>query len=261
MPDSEKSAMQRMREKEGTLKDLQDELVARADFAMRPPKDGIAQAANRAAFIWTIGFNTSSALVNLSQVPLFVLPMLGGKHGFRAAGKAITDAAGLVSGTLMSKSTRRRRIRGIVPFGKQDTVDAFAMPSIDNLFEMDEAGNYTVRKDIEGYAERRKELEEILPLVQLAAGRGQLNRSLFADSLGLDSSGRDKNIIDRVSSWSAFMFHQVEQYNRQVAMLAAYKLELARLNDPKRATAEEQKLSSAKKKNLLLKTLYMKHNS
>ena len=54
---------------------------------MRPPKDGIAQAANRAAFIWTIGFNTSSALVNLSQVPLFVLPMLGGKHGFRAAGK------------------------------------------------------------------------------------------------------------------------------------------------------------------------------
>ena len=250
MPDSEKSAMQRMREKEGTLKDLQDELVARADFAMRPPKDGIAQAANRAAFIWTIGFNTSSALVNLSQVPLFVLPMLGGKHGFRAAGKAITDAAGLVSGTLMSKSTRRRRIRGIVPFGKQDTVDAFAMPSIDNLFEMDEAGNYTVRKDIEGYAERRKELEEILPLVQLAAGRGQLNRSLFADSLGLDSSGRDKNIIDRVSSWSAFMFHQVEQYNRQVAMLAAYKLELARLNDPKRATAEEQKLSSAKKKEL-----------
>jgi hypothetical protein len=250
MPNSEKAAMQRMREKEGTLKDLQNELIERADFAMRPPKDGIAQAANRAAFIWTIGFNTSSALVNLSQVPLFVLPMLGGKHGFRAAGKAITDAAGLVSGTLMSKSTRRRRIRGIVPFGKQDTVDAFAMPSIDNLFEMDEAGNYTVRKDIEGYAERRKELEEILPLVQLAAERGQLNRSLFADSLGLDSSGRDKNIIDRISSWSAFMFHQVEQYNRQVAMLAAYKLELARLNDPKRATAEEQKLSSAKKKEL-----------
>jgi hypothetical protein len=76
-----------------------------------------------------------------------------------------------------------RRIRGIVPFGKNDTVDAFAMPSMDNLFEMDEAGNYTVRKDIEGYAERRKELEEILPLVQLAAERSQLNRSLFADSL------------------------------------------------------------------------------
>ena len=93
------------------------------------------------------------------------------------------------------------------------------MPSIDNLFEMDDAGNYTVRKDIEGYADRKKELEEILPLVQLAAERGQLNRSLFADSLGLDSSGRDKSVIDRVSSWSAFMFHQVEQYNRQVQCL------------------------------------------
>ena len=123
---------------------------------MRPPKDGFAQAANRAAFIWTIGLNTSSALVNLSQVPLFVLPMLGGKHGFRNAGKAITEAAGLVSGTLLSSKTRSRRIRGIVPFGKNDTVDAFAMPSIDNLFEMDDAGNYTVRKDIEGYAETQE---------------------------------------------------------------------------------------------------------
>jgi hypothetical protein len=249
-PDNLDSKLARLTQKEGNLKDIQEELVTRAEFAMRPPKDGFAQAANRAAFIWTIGFNTSSALVNLSQVPLFVLPMLGGKHGFRNAGKAVTEAAGLVSGTLLSSKTRKRRIRGIVPFGKNDTVDAFAMPSIDNLFEMDDAGNYTVRKDIEGYADRKKELEEILPLIQLAAGRSQLNRSLFADSLGLDSSGRDKSVIDRVSSWSAFMFHQVEQYNRQVTMLAAYKLELARINDPKRATKAEQAMSTAKKREL-----------
>ncbi len=249
-PDNLDGTLAGLKNREGTLKDIQAELAVRAEFAMRPPKDGFAQSANRAAFIWTIGFNTSSALVNLSQVPLFVLPMLGGKHGFRSASKAITEAAGLVSGTLLSSKTRSRRIRGIVPFGKNDTVDAFAMPSIDNLFEMDAAGNYTVRKDIEGYAERRKELEEILPLVQLAAERGQLNRSLFADSLGLDSSGRDKSVIDRVSGWSAFMFHQVEQYNRQVTMLAAYKLELARINDPKRATKAEQAMSTAEKREL-----------
>ena len=243
-PDNLDGTLAGLKNRESTLKDIQAELEARAEFAMRPPKDGFAQAANRAAFIWTIGLNTSSALVNLSQVPLFVLPMLGGKHGFRNAGKAITEAAGLVSGTLLSSKTMSRRIRGIVPFGKNDTVDAFAMPSMDNLFEMDEAGNYTVRKDIEGYAERRKELEEILPLVQLAAERGQLNRSLFADSLGLDSSGRDKSVIDRVSSWSAFMFHQVEQYNRQVTMLAAYKLELTRL------AKEQPNLSAGKRREL-----------
>ena len=249
-PDNLDGTLAGLKNREGTLKDIQAELEARAEFAMRPPKDGFAQSANRAAFIWTIGFNTSSALVNLSQVPLFVLPMLGGQYGFRNASKAVTEAAGLVSGTLLSSKTRSRRIRGIVPFGKNDTVDAFAMPSMDNLFEMDEAGNYTVRKDIEGYAERRKELEEILPLVQLAAERSQLNRSLFADSLGLDSSGRDKSVIDRVSSWSAFMFHQVEQYNRQVTMLTAYKLELARLNDSTKATKAEQALSTAKKREL-----------
>jgi hypothetical protein len=255
-PDNLDGTLAGLKNREGTLKDIQAELEARAEFAMRPPKDGFAQAANRAAFIWTIGFNTSSALVNLSQVPLFVLPMLGGQYGFRNAGKAITEAAGLVSGTLLSSKTMSRRIRGIVPFGKNDTVDAFAMPSMDNLFEMDEAGNYTVRKDIEGYAERRKELEEILPLVQLAAERGQLNRSLFADSLGLDSSGRDKSVIDRVSGWSAFMFHQVEQYNRQVTMLAAYKLELTRL------AKEQPNLSAGKRRELAAQNaLYAKRKN
>ena len=222
--------------REGIEREVQDEFVKRIEFAMHPPKDGFAQKANRTAFIWTIGMNASSALVNLSQVPLFVYPMLSGKYGWGKTGKAIGNATGLLASTALSKTSRTRRIRGIVPFGKQDTVDVFAMPSVDNLFELDVGGNYIVRKDVavdaDGNVDTKRvaELEKLLPLIQLAAAQGQLNRSLFADSLGLDSSGRDKNIVDKVTSISAFMFHQVEQYNRQVTLVAAYNLELDKIS-------------------------------
>ena len=253
VPGKEDLELVRMSSRDGIEKELQNELLLRADFARNPPRDGIAQAANRAAFIWTIGFNTSSALVNLSQIPLFVFPMLSGKYGIEEAGSAIAHASGLISGTVLNESTRARRIRGIVPFGKQDTVDVFAMPSIDNLFELDAGGNYSVRKDLGRTPKQIKELEALIPLVQLAAARGQLNRSMFADSLGLDSSGRDKSVTDKVSSWSAFMFHQVEQYNRQVTLVTTYNLELARLNDKSKATAAEQKLSTQGKRELAAK--------
>jgi len=74
-----------------------DELNLRADFARNPPRDGLAQAANRAAFVFTIGFNASSAVVNLSQLPMFVYPMFAGKYGYGAAGRAIMDASKLVT--------------------------------------------------------------------------------------------------------------------------------------------------------------------
>jgi hypothetical protein len=51
---------------------------------------------NQTAFIFTIGFNVSSALVNLSQVPLFVMPFLGGKYGYKETGVAIKEAGSLV---------------------------------------------------------------------------------------------------------------------------------------------------------------------
>ena len=238
--------------REGFEREVQDEFVKRIEFAMHPPKDGFAQKANRTAFIWTIGMNASSALVNLSQVPLFVYPMLSGKYGWGKTGKAIGNATGLLASTALSKTSRTRRIRGIVPFGKQDTVDVFAMPSVDNLFELDVGGNYIVRKDVavdaDGNVDTKRvaELEKLLPLIQLAAAQGQLNRSLFADSLGLDSSGRDKSIIDKVTSISAFMFHQVEQYNRQVTLVAAYNLELDKISGGSKNPTQKQMQEAAR---------------
>jgi len=214
-----------------------DELNLRADFARNPPRDGLAQAANRAAFVFTIGFNASSAVVNLSQLPMFVYPMFAGKYGYGAAGRAIMDASKLVT-----SSGFNRKSDMVAPYGNEKNIKVRAMPSIDNYFELDANGDYVVRKDLDLEPEVIAKVEELKPLVAMMAARGQLNRSLFADNLGIDSSGRERGIIDMATAASAFMFHNVEVFNRQVTAISAYQLELARLKkaEPTLSTTEMQ---------------------
>ena len=86
---------------------------------------------------------------------------------------------------------------------------------------------------------KRQVVESMLPLVQKAADRGLLNRSLFYDTLGAETSGKAKNIWDRVNAWGAFAFHTVERHNRQVSLVANYLNELSRLEtNPNKAKGE-----------------------
>ena len=225
-----------------------------AKFALNPPSDRPAATANRIAFMMTIGFNVSSAMVNMSQVPLFMFPMLGGKYGFRKSGAALGRAARLFAG-----SGTDRRVTTL----KEDNTyeDIKGMPSIDNYFfehidrTTDAEGNERevrsfkikpeVLKNIS--KEKKAELEDLAILAKLAQDRAQLGRSLLYDTLGLQKGGRDKSTWDYTTAVSAWMFHQVERSNRQVAMVSTYQLELDRLRgkDPKKTTAKERGLSEA----------------
>ena len=90
-----------------------------------------------------------------------------------------------------------------------------------------------------------KELKDLQVLVELANNQGQLNRSLFYDTLGVEMSGRAKDVWDKTNAYSAFMFHQVERFNRQVAMTTVYKLELDRLREVEKKKAENLRTPDA----------------
>ena len=214
-----------------------DEINARAEFARNPPRDSLAQGLNRGAFLFTLGFNVSSALVNTSQLPMVVYPMLAGKHGYGNAGRAIRNAT-----KLFTSSGFNRKSSMIAPSGSEKNIKVQAMPSIDNYFELDANGDYVLRKDIDLDENMRAQVEEIKPLMQLMAERGHLNRSLIADTLGLDASGRKRSAVDYISSLGATFFHNAEVFNRQVTAMTAYQLELERLKtaEPTLSTTERQ---------------------
>ena len=229
-----------------------NELLERAQFARNPPVDfrqQLAGNANRVAFLGTIGFNLSSAIVNLSQIPLMMVPILGGKYA--GVGSAI-GSIGFASGIITSSGFSRKLSRVDM---KKDKVSASGMPSIDNYFETNENGELELRKDID-LSKMKKEKREFIEndlkaLVEEAGKRGGLNRSLYYDTLAIEQAGRTRSIWDKANAYSAFSFHQVERYNRQVAMTATYRLELARME--KNPTAKEKKLSLAERRKLAAK--------
>ena len=250
-------AVQKMVEANPEMKNSPEiaEVVDRARFAVNPPLDSYAKNANRMAFMWTIGFNASSALVNLSQIPLFTYPMLAGKYGFGNTRDALSSATKLFMGSPSNRTTESLFGDTQTPSSIKDALrkgdlksakvalTEKSLPSLDNYytFTRDKKGNlvYTVREDLDLDAERAQELKDLIPLVQLAARRGQLNSSFIADTLSTGQAGRKMSKMDAVTNASALMFHEAEVMNRQVTMVAAYKLALKKFDGDKKKAAEE----------------------
>ena len=200
------------------------EVQKRVEFAINPDQSTVPQALNRMAFLYTIGLNVSSALVNASQIPLVVMPYLGAKYGYGNARIALGDA-----GKILINSGMTRRLRSVagteIDIKGGDTI----VPSISNYFRLNKDGVYEIDdaafKDTPKAKELRKMVEELQPLVQLASERGQLGQSYISDSLSVSEDGKERSFMNRITSFSAWGFHHIEQTNRQTALVASYLLE------------------------------------
>ena len=179
-----------------------DELDARIDYAISPNVPQWSKLATSFGFNMTLGFNVSSAIVNLAQVPLVVMPYLGGKYGYGVTSVAIGRAT-----RIFTNSGFDREVEMLVPTDKgEKTVKVRAFPSIDN---------YDFSKN--------PELKHLETLVKVAGARGQLNRSQVYDILDV---GEENNLLTKVNAASGFVFHHGERMNRQIALVSAYELEL-----------------------------------
>tara|TARA_R110000765_G_scaffold24901_1_gene61982 strand:- start:151 stop:2676 length:2526 start_codon:yes stop_codon:yes gene_type:complete len=244
-------------DKDGVDKDksrlVKDELLRRAEFARNPPSDMVnrlAAQANRIAFLGTIGFNLSSAVVNLSQIPLIFAPMLNGRYradlGTKAVPKALWDAMSLLGSTYTGKgwSSRVSRVDK-----EEANIDVMSAPSVDNYFEVDKNGEFVLRKDMNLSAAKTKQLERLKPLIKEYVARGFSGRSITFDTLDLDSSGKKRNLWETTNAWSATAFQMAEQTNRQVAAMMAFDLELQRMEkagvDVSTATAINEAVEEA----------------
>jgi hypothetical protein len=218
---------------ERAFEDTKAELLSRAQFARQGAKnksiEDVGRRLNQFAFIYTIGFNVSSALVNLSQIPLFVMPYLGGKYGYAETMTAIKQAGSL---TMNAKNSLR------------------------DFYNIDLDGNISIKPDPKMSDAMKQELTNIMPLVKHASERGQLiSQGYIAESMGLDEASRAKrnklsvgNLADYASGISAYMFNHAEKFNRQNTMVAAYNLHMKKLQDDPNVTmslAEMQEAAAA----------------
>jgi hypothetical protein len=190
-----------------------------ADYIINPKVNKISSILNSIGFNYLLGFNISSAVVNLSQVPLMVAPYLAGEHGWGDTYSEINKAYKLYLQSGMGAYVREVEMIG----SNGEKVKQNGMPSIDN------------------YSPDSVEGKRYATLLEEAQRQGQMNRSQFYDILEVD--GR-KNWGSTLNATSGFIFHHGERANRQVTMVAAYNLKLNQLNK-KGVTGKAAELEAA----------------
>ena len=192
------------------------ELKQRIKFAREgadnKSREKIVKNINQFAFLYTIGLNVSSSLVNLSQVPLFVFPYLSGEYGIAKTYKAIRRAQNQVG---------------------------FLSNNIEQHYDINVKGVFSLKPDIDPNSEKGKLLLDLMPMVQESSVRGLLNQTNIADVLGL---GESRSLLDTITTGSAFMFNHAERYNRQVTLMTTYQLELDRQRELNAKRPENKKL-------------------
>jgi hypothetical protein len=219
-----------------TFNAINRELGERAKFA----REGAAnkgpeqyyQRANQTAFIYTIGFNASSALVNLSQIPLVVGPYLTSKFGAVETSIALGRASKFVGASKIS-------IDEYYDIKEVSTTDADGVISRDDVYTLKADQEKKIRDTSATKAEadaKIKHFNRMIPLVKMARERGQIHHSTIADQLGVNDAGRQKNknpalrFLDGTSALSAVMFNAAERFNRQTTVAASYDLNLEKLD-------------------------------
>ena len=191
---------------------LATELNSHIETLVRPRVGAISKALTSAAFGWTLGFNVSSAAVNMSQIPLVVMPYLGGKYGYGKTSAALGNATKLFFG-----SGLKRTAKMTAPLSGKETYQSTGAFSLDN-YDFDAKGT-------------PKEVKRLKELSELGVKYGLFDRSMTNDML---ESGPKSSVLDKINKYSGFIFHHGERMNRQVSLVASYNLELERMAKEKK---------------------------
>jgi len=198
---------------------------------INPNISSTARLLNTLGFNYLLGFNISSALVNMGQVPMIVAPYLAGEHTWGQTFGAINNAYKTYLNSGYGKDVRSVAMIGTEQRDEQgniitpaEMVKQKGMPSITNYGADTEMG------------------KKYATLIEEGQKLGQFNRSQFHDVLEVDGRKDWGNTLNAASS---FAFHHGERMNREVSMIAAYDLQMAKLKKQGK-TGKEAEIEAAK---------------
>jgi hypothetical protein len=171
-------------------------------FLDNPVADNLSSNLGWFSYMWHIAGNVSSALINLTQVPMVVVPMLSGKYGWGATFKALTNAYG----------TYRK--------GGYDTNRRF-MP------------DFTFGAGL-------KPGDKYYKLYHAAVSQSALRRNVGYELTEMRRSTADEFTGTRakIETGLGWIFGNSERLNREVTLIAAYDLGIEKGLSPDQAIKE-----------------------
>ena len=185
---------------------LSNELAARVLAVESAPTFGsrFANAANQMGFLWFLGLNPSSAVVNILQVPGVTLPWLSARFEGQVDNlKELTKAYGTIGklkGKYFTEGTLSERIDDLVKLDSKKLKEEFGLTKdeVQMLKELDNMGS-------------------------LRSGMQIYDINSIAD-MGGAYPGSASHAWYNFNKASGYMFQKAELINREVSALAAYRL-------------------------------------
>lgn len=196
---------------------LLKEFESRREFINNPNISSWAQLASTGSFFYFLAANVSSAVVNMAQVPLIVLPQLAGAYGYRNAFKMLWGAM-----DMYGHSGFKRNVKDLAG----NTESSNAMWSIENLVNSGKADKYrnlvTKLKDY-GFLQTSTARDAVISADQPNSAYGGTTRLHYLTNLV-----------------GTFMFHHAERFNREITAVAAFDLEMKKLENNHVLTSKEK---------------------
>ena len=201
----------------------EDSLKSYVEFANEPNIATMTKVVKSMTFAFTLGLNVSSVVANMTNLPIVVFPILGGKYGFPEAGRAMNLGRRMYMGT-----SWKRKATGLK--GEDLGMEVFDGPSLANL-DFNDPNIDTIVKQLQGDVKRGEGFttDELKVLVDIMVQQGQANRSTVGEML--DQEAPERSGYQLFNNTMGMFFHQGERLNRQVTSVAAYKLELDRIKE------------------------------
>lgn len=205
----------RTRDEQDEAIELASELTRRVMRVQQAPSlgDQIANRINQAGFLWYLGLNPASAMVNLFQVPGVALPWLSARF----------------EGQVTNLAELTRAYKTLSKFGESYLREGTVSERLDQLKLLDQGQLDTLFG--KGAATSRTKLttDDVRMLVELDQ-LGALRSGMQIYDIGSIANmggaypGSFSHAMYLFQRWSGFAFQKAELVNREVTALAAYRL-------------------------------------
>lgn len=177
------------------------EYEKRLPYTLNPKTNDVGSILTTGAFIYTLGWNISSAIVNAANIPMIVAPMAKGEYPELNVAREIANVT-----KHYAQSGRTKEIEILGSGGKKRKMTLGL--SLDNYDPNSELGRH--------YA----------PLIKAMHEQGQIRRSPLYEVL---QEGTHTGFLQKIAASAGWFMHEGERMNREVSAGLFYNLELQRL--------------------------------
>jgi hypothetical protein len=177
------------------------EYEKRLPYTLNPKTNDIGATLTTGAFIYTLGWNISSAIVNAANIPMIVAPYLNGQYPGANISRTIANST-----KIYAQSGRTKEIEILGSGGRKRTMTVGL--SLDNYDPNSEIG------------------KRYAPLLKAMHEQGQIRRSQLYEMLQGDTRS---GFLQRVAASAGWFMHEGERMNREITAISAYDLEMQKL--------------------------------